>query len=307
DGDIDLVDATAAVDDADDADIDPAVFPATTTNRDPTGDLLLAVAAKAREFADAPEDSSSCQSPSRSSPPRAVAATRARAAKDRVEPDRHRQRYNQPPPLVAPVVPSPPPPPAHEPGDTQLSLLAYWGHSDDRPCSASSARSPATDSVSSIGRGLTGLSVRSPSTSGSAADPCSPERRLFRNPSPPPDTEPPAGSSSSPPPPPPPPVGLAASEPAAAPPVPAAGVRVSDTHLSPRSLTPPVRGAAAASDTSGLRRLRRSQQNSPAIPSASTRGSGFVVRPRSSLSTSASPLAGRSGASTPSGRRSTFT
>ncbi|KAJ3091677.1 hypothetical protein HDU96_003009, partial [Phlyctochytrium bullatum] len=190
DGDIDLVDATAV-----DVDVDSAVFPVTTA-RDSTGDLLLAVAAKARELADASEDSSSHRSSSLSSPPRAAVTTRAGDADHRVESDHRRERYNRPPPLVAPVVPPPPPPPAHEPGDTQLSLLAYWGHLDDRPRSASATRSPATDSVSSIGRGLTGLSVRSPSATSSVADSHSPERRLYRNPSPPPDTEPPAGSSS---------------------------------------------------------------------------------------------------------------
>ncbi|KAJ3088261.1 hypothetical protein HDU96_004194, partial [Phlyctochytrium bullatum] len=312
DGDIDLV---GSADDADAVDFDAATAAdASAVFRPPaddsTGRLLVEAAARARQFADAPEDASNRRrSTSRSSPSRSVTA--ARAAEGSTDLVR-RPRYNQPPPLVAPVAP-PPPPPLYEPGDTAAGLIAYWsGTTPDRPSAASSLRSPSGDSVSSLG--LNGLNVRSPAASGATAFGAT-APQLLRNPSPPADADlPPAalspGRTPSPPPPPPPlPPAPASTKSSTTSSVPAAGLRACSSRASPRSLTPPVRGATSAPDTTSSRKARRaeSRHDSPDVRHTSTRGgSGFSVRPRTSVSATASPVTGRSGASTPSGRRVGF-
>ncbi|KAJ3093380.1 hypothetical protein HDU96_002332, partial [Phlyctochytrium bullatum] len=317
DGDIDLV---GSADDADAVNVDiataadaPAV-PSLPVD-DPTGRLLVEAAARARQYADATAGTSGRQSTSsRSSPSRSAAA--ARAAEGSADPAR-RQRYNQPPPLVAPVV-APPPPPLYQPGETAASLLADWGHTPDRPSAADSLHSPSADSVSSLG--LNGLNVRSPAASGVTTTNTTAPRRTpaplpLRNPSPPADADlPPAarsfGRTPSPPPPPPPlPPAPASTKSPTVSSVPAAGLRASSSHASPRLRTPPVRGATSAPDTTSSRKARRaeSRHDSPDVRHTSTRGgSGFSVRPRTSVSATASPAAGRSGASTPPGRRVGF-
>ncbi|KAJ3093315.1 hypothetical protein HDU96_002381, partial [Phlyctochytrium bullatum] len=320
DGDVDLV---GGADDADAVDVDaataadaPAVSRASAD--DSTGRLLAEAAARARQFADATESSSGRRTTStRSSPQRPVSA--ARAAEGSTDLVR-RPRYNQPPPLVAPVAaPPPPPPPLYEPGDTAAGLIAYWSSTTpDRSNAASSLRSPSGDSVSSLG--LNGLTVRSPAASGvpttsTAATRRTPAPGSLRNPSPPADAElPPAAlSPGRTPSPPPPPLSLPAvptpTKSSTASSVPAVGIRSSSSRASPRSLTPPVRGASSAPNTTTSRKARRaeSRQDSPDLRHTSTRGgSGFSVRPRTSASSTASPVAGRSGASTPSGRRVDF-